>query len=437
MSERGGSTTQSGIYYQNSISALFLGELIDPAEQLPAKRVVAVRVEAPEEVDDTVVTYADEHKLYIQAKENVRENDAAWQKLWGDFKKQFDATDFKKGKDKMLLAAGTVRDEFHALGEICERASTSENTGEFYERLTELQERIVRRLKGILFDGETSDKADGNFDEKDNYLLSLLKHVEVEIHTVKDIEHYVVPRRIPQSNRKQAELFSLLRDKVGGEARRKGTFAPEKLRSELSEIEVEIVAQPTTEKLREQVKMSGATLKGYKNSFGATNVHLERKIAAEIAQWTAETTFENNLAVLLDQAGMGKTVVAQDVLLESENAGIVALAIKADTLSGVCNARELQERLDLPDRVERVLDRLATSERVVLLIDQIDALSLSLAHDEAALEILLELVARARLISNVKIIVSCRTFDFNNDPRLANLPVNKNFRLPPLTSEMV
>jgi hypothetical protein len=63
MSERGGSTTQSGIYYQNSISALYLGKLIDPAELLPRNRVVSVRVEAPEKVDDTVIVYADGHKL--------------------------------------------------------------------------------------------------------------------------------------------------------------------------------------------------------------------------------------------------------------------------------------------------------------------------------------------------------------------------------------
>lgn len=435
MSERGGATTQSGIFYQNSVSALYLGEMIDPAERPPRLRVVAVRVEAPEEVDDTVVTYADEHKLFIQAKENVRENNAAWQKLWRDFKNQFDQADFKKGKDRMLLVAGTMQSEFHILHEICERASTSENVIEFYKRLIEPQEKIVRRLKSILFSNEASDEAKKNFDEDDNYLLSLFKHVEVEIWTLKEIEHYATARRIPLSNRKQFELFSLLRDRIGGKARVKGTFTREKLLSELTETGVEIVAQPSAESLRETVEMSGAPLKSYKNSFGATGVHLEREITAEILRWTTETTFENNFAVLLDQAGMGKTVVAQDVLLALENAGIVVMTIKADALSGIANARDLQERLGLPDRVERVLDRLAINERVVLLIDQIDALSLSLAHDQAALEVLLELAARARLIPNLKIIVSCRTFDFNNDPRLANLPVNKSFRLPPLAAD--
>lgn len=437
MSERGGSTTQSGIYYQNSISALYLGNLIDSSERLSGQQVVSVRVEAPEEVDDTVVVYGDGYRLFIQAKENVRENDAPWQKLWRDFRDQFDASDFKKGADKMLLVSGTVREEFHALREICERASTSENVSEFFKRLSEPQEKIVRRLKGSLFGDEPAAEAKDDSNENNKYLLSLLKHVEVEILTLKDIEQYAVTRRIPPSNRKQSELFGLLRDKIGGRARIKGTFTAEKLLAELSEIDIEIISQPSTETLRELVATTGATLKNYKNKFGETCVHLKREITAEIVKWAMEPTFENNFAVLLDQAGMGKTVVAQDILLGLEESNKVVLTIKADSLSGIRNARDLQERLGFPDRVERVLDRLAAPERAILLIDQIDALSLSLAHDEAALDILLELAARARLIPNVKIIISCRTFDFNNDPRLANLPVNKNFRLPLLTVDEI
>ncbi len=435
MSERGGATTQSGIYYQNSISALYLGELIDPAERLPRLRVVSVRVEAPEEVDDTVVTYEDGHRLFIQAKENVRENEMAWHKLWQDFKNQFERTDFKKGEDKMLLAAGTVRDEFHLLQDICEnRASTSENVKEFFERLNERQKKFVRRLKNTLFNESGSD---GELDRTDENLLSLLKHIEIEIRTLGDIERDIIRRRIPPSNRSQSELFRLLRDRIGGKARRKGTFAAAELQIELSELGIEIVAQPSTDKLLAQVASSGAGLKNYKNSFGDMGIHLERSITAEIVDWAQETTFENNFAVLLDQAGMGKTVVAQDVLLGLENCGIVVLAIKADTLSGIATARDLQEKLELPDRVERVLARLADNELTVLLIDQIDALSLSLAHDQAALDVLLKLAARARLIPNVKILISCRTFDFNNDPRLASLPVNKSFRLPLLTADEV
>jgi hypothetical protein len=201
---------------------------------------------------------------------------------------------------------------------------------------------------------------------------------------------------------------------------------------------VEIADQPSAEDLLGQVKISGATLKGYKNSFGGTKIHLERAITSEIVRWAKEPISEDNLAVLLDQAGMGKTVVAQDVLLGLEKEGVVVLSIKADEISGIINTRTLQERLGLPDTIERVLSRLATTNQVVLLIDQIDALSLSLAHDQTSLNVLLERIARVRqLLPSVKIIISCRIFDFNNDPRLSNLSVNKNFRLSPLTVDEI
>jgi hypothetical protein len=73
----------------------------------------------------------------------------------------------------------------------------------------------------------------------------------------------------------------------------------------------------------------------------------------------------------------------------------------------------------------------------VLLIDQIDALSLSLARDQRSLNVLLELIARARLIPNVKVLFSCRTFDFNNDPRLRNVDTSLTFRLTELTEEEI
>lgn len=58
MPEAGGPTTQSGILYQNAIAVLYLGRLCDAVPRPDYQRVIHVRVEAPEDVDDTVVTFA-------------------------------------------------------------------------------------------------------------------------------------------------------------------------------------------------------------------------------------------------------------------------------------------------------------------------------------------------------------------------------------------
>ena len=60
-----------GILYQNSIAALYLGRMCDASHRPDRERVISVRVEAPQEVDDTVVSFTDDHCIFIQAKENV------------------------------------------------------------------------------------------------------------------------------------------------------------------------------------------------------------------------------------------------------------------------------------------------------------------------------------------------------------------------------
>ncbi len=105
MPERGGTTTQSGIYYQNKVAALFLGDLRDASPRPDSERVTEVRVEAPWAVDDIVVTYADGHRLYIPAKEKVARGDSAWIDTWRDIERQFFSPDFRLGDggDRLLL----------------------------------------------------------------------------------------------------------------------------------------------------------------------------------------------------------------------------------------------------------------------------------------------------------------------------------------------
>lgn len=131
IAESGGPTTQAGISYQNGIAALFLGQMLDPRSFVAFKKVVEVRVEAPEDVDDIVVTFANGGKRYIQAKESVsKANDyiSAWGKVWRDFEEQFNQATFKIGQDKLQLWSGLHKDEVVEAKDLCERASTRKAT---------------------------------------------------------------------------------------------------------------------------------------------------------------------------------------------------------------------------------------------------------------------------------------------------------------------
>ncbi len=431
MSERGGTSTQSGILYQNSVAALYLGRLCDPTPRTGADTVIEVRVEAPTEVDDIVVTYQDGHRLFIQVKENVRDSGAAWGGFWRDFAEQFRAADFQRGVDRLLLQTGEAHEEHHVLRELCLRARTSDNYHTWEERINQEQSKLLRKISPILAHHVPDNEE----------LLRLFKHVEVEIRTLGEIERDMVPYWVPPTNRPQVELFRLLRDRVGGQARQRGSFTAETLRTSLAgEGDVVFVKQPDLDELREQVRACGAGLRQHKHSFGNTGRHLKRDITGLLVAWAGQPSTggdQNSVAILLDQAGMGKTVVMRDVLLALEANGVTVLAIKADQMSGVTSPEDLQTSLRLPDSAERVLRRLSASEPVVLLIDQIDALSLSLARDQKALNVVLDLVARARLIPGVRVLISCRTFDLNNDPLLKDIDSGRKFHLRELSAEEV
>ena len=427
MPERGGPTTQAGIHYQNSISALYLGRMCDAAPRPARGRVVEVRVEAPTEVDDTVVRFADEHRAYIQVKLDVRQGDTAWRKLWKDFDAQYRREDFKRSRDRLVLCVGEVRPEHYELRELCQRASTSQDNEELWGRLTSPQQALVREIDSIRL---------GSVGETD--VLGFLGRVDVEIWPLQHIEDALISTWMPESNVTPKALFGLLRDHAAKEAGRRGRFTSSSLRQLLGESEIQITAPPSVAGLRASVRSCGAILRQHKSTLGNTGRHIPRGVVGEIVAWALDASDEGNAAVLLDSAGMGKTVVMRDALETLEAADVDVLAIKADQqLSGVATREGLGEALGLPERVETVVGRLATLGPVVVLVDQVDALSLSLARDQKALNVVLDTVARLRLIPNVRVLLSCRIFDLNSDPRLKRVEVDRRFALPKLADEAV
>jgi hypothetical protein len=227
MSEPGGPTTQTGIIYQNSLAALFIGRICDPARRPERERVQEVRVEAPENVDDIIVTFGDGHRAFIQAKETVGIGDDAWRKLWGDFDAQYRGAGFQRGRDRLVLHVGDAKSEYRDLKELCLRASSSPTETEWRARLNKRQgaliEKISPSLSGELRAGES--------------LAEFFAHVQVEIWSLEEIERDKVRDWMPptEEGHLPIELFRLLRDRVGGEARRRGSFTFESVRQSLAD----------------------------------------------------------------------------------------------------------------------------------------------------------------------------------------------------------
>ncbi len=431
MSEAGGPTTQSGILYQNSVAALYLGRLLDTSQRPDNERVIQVRVEAPEHVDDIVVRFADEHRVFIQVKESIKSSSPEWHKMWEHFDQQFRDHAFQRNQDRLLLQIGNWRDEHDHLSELCKRAATSDTIAEWHDRNKQAESALLEKIKPALLPTGLTDE----------YLLQLLGHIDVEIVPLRALERDYVPNWMPQTNKLPKEIFRLLRDRVGIKSRARDKFTAHELRqsliSESTDLQFDLPADIAT--LQAAVRQCGSLLRQHKDTFADTDLHIEREVVDQIVEWLlTEDDIEKNVAMLLDQAGMGKTVVMRSVLHRLDVQKIDVLAIKADQqLSDITALPEIQHKLGLPYPTEQIIIRLAQLNRVVVLIDQIDALSLSLAHDQSTLDTTLDFVARLRRIPNVRILLSCRIFDRNTDPRLKRIELGHSFSLQPLSVEQV
>ena len=210
--EGGGSTTQSGIYYQNTIAALYLGWMLDPRISDLSQQVKAVRSESREYVDDIVVMFADGHSRFIQAKENIAHTSGnkKWLKLWEDFEKQCWDAEFKN-EDRLVIYLGKLDDWFKNLNSLCERARGAKNLDEWQDIL---RNQVLGKLEievRQLLSPEHQTLADS---------LRLLSVIEVEQKPL-DILESLVPAWMPPNNRGEQILFSILRDLCGGNARYK------------------------------------------------------------------------------------------------------------------------------------------------------------------------------------------------------------------------
>lgn len=146
----------------------------------------------------------------------------------------------------------------------------------------------------------------------------------------------------------------------------------------------------------------------------------------------------STLGLLYGKAGIGKSVVMHDLLKTlQENKDYQVLGLKSDQVEFV-DTDDLSHKLRLAQPIEKVVEEMAKKfQRVILLIDQIDALSLSLSSNRTPLRSLLKLIGQIQDIPNVRVVISCRPYDLEYDPMLDNLRIKNKWELKELTKEQV
>jgi hypothetical protein len=156
--------------------------------------------------------------------------------------------------------------------------------------------------------------------------------------------------------------------------------------------------------------------------------HFEREELNSLFNWinTPLENGSNNLALLVGNAGTGKSVILKELLSKLKVNDIPFVAIKADMY------KITNEKYNLDDLCNTIGYLSSNKEKIVLVIDQIDALSQNLANDRENIKNYLALINNFINIDSAKdirIIVSCRKFDLEYDPALSTLKNNKIFEI--------
>ncbi len=208
--------------------------------------------------------------------------------------------------------------------------------------------------------------------------------------------------------------------------------------SELSSIPVNV--------LLNNFKHASAYLRDYKNQLeGLESSYIDRPQVNEILQWIisplqySEKKEDTHLpiALLSGNAGVGKTVIMTELLQALEGKGIPTLGLKADKIY-IKSVNELGEKLDLGDHIINVIQSIKqTRDKVVILVDQLDALSVSVSINTEYLDTFNRLIRRLIELEGVRVIVSCRVYDLNYDNELRFYKNQKVFSVGLLEKEQV
>ena len=225
--------------------------------------------------------------------------------------------------------------------------------------------------------------------------------------------------------RQNGEAFAILRDYL--EENFNKTITTDTIREDLrasGRLELKHwLFDPT---LVERVGTETAAYLDTYSPFGAGGSNIPRKEVAALCELVTKPDGPA-IVLLTGTAGSGKSGVTRGLIENLRRLGILHLAFRVDHHLDRRNPQELGEALT--GRLESpavTLKRLRPSERTILIVDQVDAISEVSGRSGAVRESLLRLIDGAQHFDTVRLVVICRSFDLDSDSRLRRLKDKKH-----------
>jgi hypothetical protein len=125
--------------------------------------------------------------------------------------------------------------------------------------------------------------------------------------------------------------------------------------------------------------------------------------------------------MLVGEAGVGKSSVTPEIGKRLQDLGWTVLAFRIDRMEPVSTPDQVGENLGLPGSPANVLGAIADGRDCVLVIDQLDAVSLASGRNTQFFECINEIIRQSLTYSNLHLVLGCRKFDIDNDHRFRRL----------------
>lgn len=391
MAEPGGPTTQAGIFYQNTIAALYLGRMLDLRERPVGERVISVRVEAPEHVDDIVVQMGDGSQRFIQAKLTIQTGSSAWDGVWQSFAEQLGSPQFGS-EHRLRLVMGSHSPLVEDLRQCCERTISTASHDEYVSRLSARQRGVFNSIVELL-SARSHDAAE--------LCRRIFSRTDVEVIPQDTVERDYASLWMPRTSVSADTLIGMLRDLVGGGSRFRERFHPATLRTRLADLglsvdepddwggeiyrdivkgraEIEIpgtqVAVPIDDKFVWPRAIRYETRRSDFEDDSAFFSHTRRTDDVDVSQFPTDGF---NRVVVVAGPGFGKSVLTKALGARIATAGQLPVVVSIPTLSKLDKtiANFLIEDVNAEHGVRIDWLRAAESGLLVLLLDGLDEIS--------------------------------------------------------------
>jgi hypothetical protein len=135
----------------------------------------------------------------------------------------------------------------------------------------------------------------------------------------------------------------------------------------------------------------------------------------------------DKLLLLMGAAGGGKTAVLHQVFQVLEADATLVLGFRLDRLESFSSTTELGNRVGLDISPVTALAAVAGECPCVLIVDQLDAVSLASGRMPRNFDAVANLIREASAFPNMQVILACRKFDAENDHRIRELVNDKRY----------